>query len=34
MFDEPSGVATHPHGALDVGTMRSVIHIEGVCGCE
>jgi hypothetical protein len=30
MSDEPSGVDTFPHGTLPVGTMRSVIHIEGV----
>jgi hypothetical protein len=28
MPDELSGVDTFPHGALGVGTMRNVIHIE------
>jgi len=32
MPDEPSDVDTYPHGTLGVGTMRNVIHIEGVNG--
>ncbi len=30
MPEEPSGVDTYLRGALDMGTMRNVIHIEGV----
>ncbi|RAJ72577.1 hypothetical protein K377_07359 [Streptomyces sp. PsTaAH-137] len=28
MPGEASGVDTYPHGTLDVGTMRSVIHMR------
>jgi hypothetical protein len=32
MPDGPSGADTYPHGTLGVGTMRNVIHSEGVNG--